>query len=61
MKKYTDLSDQEKQYFEDNFFITEPREDILIDQYNRPYVKTDKGLLYFSMKEGYKEYSFKNK
>lgn len=61
MKKYIDLSQQEQKDIEDKFFLTEPLENILVDQHGRPYVKTESGLLYFSMRKGYDEYSFKNK
>jgi hypothetical protein len=60
MKKYTDLSEQEKEALEKKFFLIEEREEILIDQYGRPYVKKD-GLLYFSMRIPQTEYSIKNK
>jgi hypothetical protein len=60
MKKYTDLSEQEKEALEEKFFLTEEKDEIFIDRYGRPYVKKD-GLLYFSMRGNYTKYSIKNK
>jgi hypothetical protein len=60
MKKYADLSEQEKEALEQRFFLSEEKDEIFIDQYGRPYAKKD-GLLYFSMRTNQTEYSIKNK
>lgn len=60
MKRYEELSREEKRQLEERFFLSEEKDKIFIDRYGRPYEKRD-GLLYFSMRGNYTNYSFKNK
>lgn len=48
MKKYADLSEQEKEALEQRFFLSEEKDEIFIDQYGRPYVKKRRVIVFFN-------------
>lgn len=59
MRNWEDLSKDEQQRFEENFFITTDKTNLFIDEHKRPYVQTTRGKEYCSAKKSY-DYSIKN-
>ena len=58
-KEWKDLSWNTQEKLEQDYILTNSKEDIFIDGDKRPYLQTPNGKLYFSSKKSY-EYSFKN-